>query len=441
MNFKNLHEMSKYFEGMTHKGFDKHMGIYGNGNNGLGYKPYGHLITGGALDHPSFDINDRHQLERAEKAYKKGIEELKERTDYTEEEREKDIKLAEKYIRGIERKILQLDNEEIEEQMKYYEDNYDNLDEEEKEIYLQMLAQQHEELGHGETKDITDNDKKIHKVVKDLEEENNEYKRGYHYEDEHEFETFEDETENFDNKLFNDTKKEVINLLKPLKGSSIYWSEYNKSIGNIVEEKLINYPNLFDYIKHFNDKLYNTSNENCKYYTPEILQYNELSKKENLKKDKHSQGRDILGNYKLDYMLNDYITDNTIYELKSLSRSYNDYKSKGSINLVANKITGETGEFKPIYKSDNNGNIKLENIYDTQNGKTFKVYKNDNLDYKVIFFLTDGIYYYEPLKDKNFKIDKNGRGRLLYDKIYKDYDIPIDKLIKVPQRLINQIIK
>ena len=52
MNFKNLHEMNRYYEHMNHDGLLNHMRIYGCGNNGLGYKPNRHMtgvgITGGS---------------------------------------------------------------------------------------------------------------------------------------------------------------------------------------------------------------------------------------------------------------------------------------------------------------------------------------------------------------------------------------------------------
>ena len=43
MNFKNLHEMNQYYERMNHDGLLNHIRIYGNGNNGLGYKPDKHM--------------------------------------------------------------------------------------------------------------------------------------------------------------------------------------------------------------------------------------------------------------------------------------------------------------------------------------------------------------------------------------------------------------
>ena len=43
MNFKNLHEMNQYYERMNHHDLLNHMRIYGNGNNGLGYKPDKHM--------------------------------------------------------------------------------------------------------------------------------------------------------------------------------------------------------------------------------------------------------------------------------------------------------------------------------------------------------------------------------------------------------------
>ena len=36
MNFRTLHDMSHYFAPMNHYDFNKHMSIYGNGNNGGG---------------------------------------------------------------------------------------------------------------------------------------------------------------------------------------------------------------------------------------------------------------------------------------------------------------------------------------------------------------------------------------------------------------------
>ena len=46
MNFRTLHDMSHYFAPMNHYDFNKHMSIYGNGNNGLGYHPNGVFIGG-----------------------------------------------------------------------------------------------------------------------------------------------------------------------------------------------------------------------------------------------------------------------------------------------------------------------------------------------------------------------------------------------------------
>ena len=166
-----------------------------------------------------------------------------------------------------------------------------------------------------------------------------------------------------------------------------------------------------------------------------------------------------------DFYLVDYISKNNLFEIKSLSKSFADYKTRtwvsssftnpktkvtiennvigpdgkktsvtGGINFVANKITGETGGFKPIFKRDSNGKAYIEQIYyqDVKNKKKLTpTLKNSYSNYDVIFFLQDGIYKYNVLDDPNLIISESGKAKLNYPKNEGDYIIPTDRLVKI----------
>ena len=148
----------------------------------------------------------------------------------------------------------------------------------------------------------------------------------------------------------------------------------------------------------------------------------------------------------LDYMLVDYLSENAAYELKTLKHSYKTYAKEGTaninpgyINLVANKITGSDGKFKPYFDKTTK---KLTSIkYDTK-GTKVDILKDDKpRDYIVIFALSDGYYKYNITKDPNLVIDKNGRASLSYELngTKKDYYIPIEKLKRINKNEYEKI--
>ena len=204
---------------------------------------------------------------------------------------------------------------------------------------------------------------------------------------------------------------------------------------------------VFDYIfdNSTPQKVYNSGNITNPEYTDEFKKLIE-------KVDKKNEYAISQGNVKpkLDYYLFDFfVGNNEACELKCLSKSYKDYQREGYINLVQNKITGGDGEFKPIYNTINNKKV-LKQVVNEYNDfgvkKLMNTMKNENIDYRVMYFLQDGIYYYEPLKDPNFIINANGKGRLNYDTYTTrygvvEYKIPINKLKHVPQNIYNKIFK
>jgi len=165
----------------------------------------------------------------------------------------------------------------------------------------------------------------------------------------------------------------------------------------------------------------------------------------------------------LDFYLVDYISDNNLFEIKALAKKYSQYnetvyetrtyktnkvsviyngkdtKIKGGINFVANKITGNEGAFKPRFEKKSDGSVVVKNInwhYDTfKKNNSIGTLKHEYDNYTVIFFLEDGIYKYDILKDDKLIIDKNGKASLDYPKQIspnvEDYIIPINKLVKV----------
>ena len=152
----------------------------------------------------------------------------------------------------------------------------------------------------------------------------------------------------------------------------------------------------------------------------------------------------------LSYFVVDFISKNTLYELKTLTKSAEQYVKNGYINLVDTKIEGNPVTM-PIIAIDSNGNPYIFNI--VKGGERYGINTlNDNTvdesgdptskyDYKVIFELKDGTYYYEPLKDPDLQLEEIKQGgykgyytmSLPYDKIRhsstkSDYKIPMNKV-------------
>ena len=143
----------------------------------------------------------------------------------------------------------------------------------------------------------------------------------------------------------------------------------------------------------------------------------------------------------------------TLFELKSLQVSYKDCLSLGWIPLTKNKITGLEGEFYPKYYKEN-GIMKVRNIYNAKWDYQLKKFiprntddrtlKRNDWDYWAIYFLQDGIYYYDILKDPNLKLDYYDCGSFKnYKKVIQHgrehYCIPIQFLKQMPQEVFNKI--
>lgn len=408
---------------------------------GLGYKPTKYNMVGGYLVEKDPERiqelmnGDDNDMSKVLRAYERAKDEIINGKEYDdEEERHQDLQDIQKNILSIERKIerklkeepesnIVSEEEEIKEQLEYYEENLKNLSDQEYEEYMGLLAYLHEkELDEKEKDKILDRIKVIVDFWDELREEKHEEYR--EIEDEEE----DNEDIDYENIFFTNIEK---NIIKVIKEFNLNIKEKNILIGNEIEKQLINFPELF---KTINDnmigKVFNSSDDKSLYYTKEFLEYNSKNGINSITKKT-----------KMDYYLTDFITENTLYELKSLSKSYKDYKKIGTINLVSNKITGNNGEYKPIYTEDR----KVKNIICDTKYKTFNTLKNENMDYKIIFMLKDGLYYYEPLKDDKFILTKNPNGtysgKLNYTQFYGDYNIDINKLKKISKKKYNNIFK
>jgi len=316
---------------------------------------------------------------------------------------------------------------------------------------LDTEASRLEHLLHNKGWKIPDVERK--ELVSDSEEEeseNEEEKERMGMED---IDFGADYTNEFGNRITlynNGAYNEVNNMVKENK------SIRNKAarVGELIEEELgdnSDYHSLFDKIfdNKIPHKVYNSSTLNNPEYTDIFKEY---ANKENEKNKSLIDAGKI--KKKQDYYLFDFfVGNNEACELKSLSDGYSTYVKDGFIPLTETKINGIGTQFKPHYKNIN-GENKLQQVKCEINDfgviRKIDTLKNENIDYKVLFFLKDGIYYYEPLKDENFIIKENGRGRLNYEKEKVDYGngkvtyyykIPPSKLIPVQKYTYNNIFK
>jgi hypothetical protein len=303
----------------------------------------------------------------------------------------------------------------------------------------------------------TDNDIENLKLVNTIIETNRKMvnKRNQHMKtskvskQENEEEIEEQQITPYRNEVFFDCAEIVTTKIK---NGFVKPNNFNSEVGQEVEELLTYDSSFFDKLyeiaenKKTTATVYNTKDIKCPFYTKEMKEYQQKSLQtiETLiKKNPHKKEQILKENLpKLDYMVVDFLSANAVYELKALSYSYASYKKRGYINLVANKILGTSGEFKPIFKEINGSNKFFQITYDIKHfgkkigSENVLVNNPEGREYIVIFFLSDGIYYYEPLKDENFSINEHGRGRLDYEIetktpggfICDDYKIPINKL-------------
>lgn len=388
------------------------------------------------------DVEDKEKVLRAYMRARDSIEEGGEYDD--EEEQEKDLAKINKRIQKLEDEIKQdkQADEEDDEMMDEYKAYKNKIDELTKDEVLDMKQLLMELYGENKIPD-KEYDELMEKLIdKDIQLEGikpvkrqsilPEYNDEIHYTIQKDYEDDKYNlviTEGSNNQILNksmDILEEYANTLIQNKGIEKFRKEIYTIIGNINEDNLLNYPTFFQKAEKFNGNLFNTSNPECKYYTKKLIdRYNYFF---NLNKD--NNGRDKYDKTKLDYFLFDYITNNVGYEIKTLTQTFDFYKNRGFINLVSNKITGEDGEYKPIFTNDK----KIKNVLVETNKLNFECLNITNLNYIIIFCLKDGNYKYEPLKDENFVLYKdkgNLRGKLTYGKIFNDYKIPTDKLIKI----------
>ena len=115
MNFKNLHEMNQYYERMNHGGLINHMRIYGNGNNGLGYKPDRYMTGVGMIGTGTFeeDLEYFKMFKYTPEEIKHHIKEQKkgnEKFQWENEIEDMFIALSEEFINDLEKE--QKDEEE-----------------------------------------------------------------------------------------------------------------------------------------------------------------------------------------------------------------------------------------------------------------------------------------------------------------------------------------
>jgi len=290
------------------------------------------------------------------------------------------------------------------------------------------------------------------------------------------------------NKVFLDIREEV------KKDSKVPFDYKKAEVGNRVEDYLNNHTELFNTLQLDNlGETFKSSNADT-YYSDDTLDIakdiNENIRPVTVKKLKYSLSKlindkdiaianknkaredeinvlindtlkeiDKMSRPVLDFYLVDYISDNNLFEIKALSKKYSQYKEtvyesrtfrtnkvsvtyngkdtiiKGGINFVANKITGKEGDFKPLFEKKSDGSVFVKNInwyYDPfKKNESIGTLKHEYDNYTVIFFLEDGIYKYDILKDDKLIIDKNGKASLDYPKQNSDYIIPINKLKKV----------
>lgn len=325
------------------------------------------------------------------------------------------------------------ESDEFKEQMKWYEENYDKLDEEEMFNYMESLAKlkEIENKNKGISKEFTELDKKLYKVAKDFKDLYGDI--GYNYEDEEEFEKEIDkwyipkiEPEKYINKL-------IYNL------RNIYNGMPNKLeiIGEKCEEFYTDKKLLFTTLNNNKDfsNIYNSSNTiNNLYYTSKMKIIGE--RKVYLKGFEKK---------KADFYLVDFMSEKYLYEMKALEKSFDDFYKKGSIHLVGTKVfENDNYKAKFIY-DDKNNKIIVENIgYRNHSNEpiSFKTLSNNNYEYISIFVLSDGIYSCNLSNPKLWNIDKDGKPYFKYPKDkYGNVHIPINFIERIDKKIIDEINK
>lgn len=354
-------------------------------------------------------------------------------------EDDEEFKKLNSKIENIKKKINKKDeidendffnSDDFKEQMKWYEENYDNLDEDELFVYFQSLAKlkEIENKDKSNSNEITELDKKLYKAIKDYEILTGKESE-YQYEDKEDYEKSLDEwyikkikPEIFDNKF--------INKLKSLGYS------YD-AIGGLCENFYGTKKELFEYINNNSDTsaVFNTSNTIDNYhYTKNMKNKGE---DEIIVKGKKMK--------KADFYLVDFISDKNIYEMKALEKSFDDFYKKGSIHLVGTKVSENVNFVGNFIYDKNNNKVVVKNIgYRDYYNKPikFNTLNGNNYNYNVIYCLKDGIYNCNLCNPNLWNIDKNNKAvfKFLPD-IYGNVNIPIKYIQRVDNSLVERINK
>lgn len=378
-------------------------------------------------------IDDEEEIKKINSTIKNMKQEIKNIKTSEEDLERKTESFKDKKLKGNKNENDENDffnSDEFKEQMKWYEENYDNLDEDELFVYIQSLAKlkEIENKDKGSSNEITELDKNLYKAVKDFEILTGKESE-YHYEDKEDYEKSLDKwyikeikPEKFDNEFIN-----KLNIL----GYS------NAAIGDLCEIFYGSKKELFEFINNNKDTstVFNTSttlDNQCYTKKMKIIGENEVIIKGKKKK-------------KADFYLVDFVSDKNLYEMKALEKTFDDFYKKGSIHLVGTKVSENVnfvGNF--IYdKNDNKVVVKNIGYRDYYNKPVkFNTLEGNNFNYNVIYCLKDGIYNCNLSNPNLWNIDKNNKAifKFLPD-FYGNVNIPIKYIQRVDNSLVKQINK
>ncbi len=418
------------------------------GKGGLGYNPYLNIKGGSIFDGKYIGL-DKTELDKLdENELRKIIDEnnqffklvgddeskLNDEQTWTYKQILKENMYIEDKLDNIERKDLinevkneieeeidddaYFESDDFKEQMKYYEDNYDKLTDDEIEVYYETLATLHEYLGQGKEKKPTTIEKKMFNVLRDIEMRQGKELSSYHFEDE--------------SNLYDELKpNDIENMIKNIKSNEGYGKRFEKIIINIqdkVKKALTKDKSLIsnnDNINRYKNKM--VYFPKSKDVNGKVLEWEEKPLSEFLVYDLSQDKNDIELKY---------------YNIGTYKPSENEIKKNGLI-LQQSKFINLN--FIPLYTTDDNGKTKLYNIWSTKTNDWVndKFYK----DTYVLYQTSSGNYSYHLNDDKDLqKIDYpkmkgiNNEKLYILQPIYKDgFDNHGKKIFNIPYNKLKKI--